>query len=162
MDRQSLLHLFLMNMVLMPLPLERIGRLRTHIARGLRSSLWTAGLTLLACGALTADCRATPPTRPLLAAPRWLLLWNVISNVYHICLSFSFNYEEQTRFLILNSRRIRYKIICIFHYMAFSWCFFHTLRPEDKTFTLSLNETNTILQHLLNTFPFQGNVNIPR
>jgi hypothetical protein len=46
--------------------------------------------------------------------------------------------------------------------MAFSWCFFHTLRPQDKTFTLSWNETNAILQHLLNTFPFQGNGNIPK
>lgn len=71
---------------LMPLPLERIGRLRTQIARGLRSSLCTAGLTLLACGALTVDCKATPPTRPLLDVPWWLLLWNMISNLYHIWL----------------------------------------------------------------------------
>lgn len=71
---------------LTPLPLERIGRLRTQIARGLRSSLCTAGLTLLACGALTVDCKATPPTRPLLDVPWWLLLWNMISNLYHIWL----------------------------------------------------------------------------
>jgi hypothetical protein len=77
---------------LMPLPLERIGRLRTQIARGLRSSLCTAGLTLLACGALTADCKATPPTRPLLAVPWWLLLRNMISNLHHTWLNFLFNY----------------------------------------------------------------------
>jgi len=80
--------LFTMNIKgLMPLPLERMGRLRTQIARGLRSSLCTAGLTLLACGALTADCKATPPTRPLLDVPWWLLLWNMISNFYHIWLN---------------------------------------------------------------------------
>jgi hypothetical protein len=148
----------------MPLPLERIGRLRTQIARGLRSSVWTAGLTLLACGALTADCRATPPTRPLLVVPRWLLLRNTISNVYHICHSFSLDYDRQTRFVrvISNLHRITYKMSRVCHDMSFNWFFHHTLYTEDKTFILRLNDTNTILHCLFNiAFPFQGNGNMP-
>lgn len=102
----------------MPLPLERIGRLRTQIARGLRSSLCTAGLTLLACGALTADCNATPPTRPLLDVPWWLLLWNMISNLYHTWLNSLPHYDltssikfKWNSLLITTSKSFTYAIM---------------------------------------------------
>lgn len=51
-------------------PLERIGRLRTQMASGRRSSLWAPGLLLamLLCAELTVDWTAPLTDRELLVA----------------------------------------------------------------------------------------------